>query len=75
MAENLKDFAADLLEDDPNGMGRARLQEELVGMQATLKRTLDAGVAPADAAVIEALGKSVDAARTVVDGIWQRNNG
>ena len=75
MAENLKDFAADLLESDLNGTGRAQLQEELVGMQATLKRTLDAGVTTEDAAVIEALGKSVDAARTVVDGIWQRNNG
>lgn len=75
MAENLKDFAADLLESDPNGVGRSQLQEELVGMQAALKRTLDAGVTPDDAAIIKALGNSVDAARAAVDGIWERNNG
>ena len=74
MAENLSEFAVDLLESDPNGMGRTKLQEELVDMQTTLKRTLDAGVSPDDAKVIEALGKSVDAARTAVDGIWKRNN-
>ncbi len=74
MSEELKDFAQDLLRDDPSGQGRARLQEELVRMQAGLKRTLDAGVAPAEAALLGALGQSVEAARTAVDRMWERFN-
>ncbi|WP_028588047.1 hypothetical protein [Desulfocurvus vexinensis] len=74
MADELKDFTQDLLRDDPAGLGRARLQEELVRMQAGLKRTLDAGVAPDQAALLGALGQSVDAARTAVDRMWERFN-
>ncbi|MCK9239993.1 hypothetical protein [Desulfocurvus sp.] len=74
MSEELKDFTQDLLRDDPSGQGRARLQEELVRMQAGLKRTLDAGVAPAEAALLGALGQSVEAARTAVDRMWERFN-
>ena len=74
MSEELKDFTQDLLRDDPSGQGRARLQEELVRMQAGLKRTLDARVAPAEAALLGALGQSVEAARPAVDRMWERFN-
>lgn len=74
MADELKTFTQDLLRDDPAGLGRSRLQEELVQMQAGLKRTLDAGVAPDQAALLGALGQSVEAARTAVDRMWERFN-
>jgi len=74
MTTELKDFTQDLLRNDPAGQGRSQLQEELVQMQAGLKRTLDAGVAPAQAALLGALGQSVQAARTAVDRMWERFN-
>ncbi|WP_461211053.1 hypothetical protein [Desulfocurvus sp. DL9XJH121] len=74
MAEAIKEFALDMLTDDGSAMGRGKLQEELVGMQGTLKRKLDAGVSPAEAARIKTLAQAVDAARRVVDGVWDQKN-
>jgi len=74
MAE-LKEFADDLLHDDPSGRGRAQLQDELVQMKATLKRELDQGVSAEEAALLRALDNAVDAANVAVDSVWQRFNG
>lgn len=75
MADELKEFAQDMLDNDPSGVGRSRLQEELVGMRAGLKRSLDAGVTADEAAVLKALAESVDAATEVVDKVWEGRNG
>ena len=74
MEERLNEFAVDLLTDDVGGVGRRKLVEELVLMESGLKRKMDAGLTPDEANKCETLRAAVDAARSIVDAVWESDH-
>lgn len=61
----------DLLKEKQSN-GYKQIQEELIGMRATLKQTMDKGLAPADMEVAQAMAKSVNAAETAMGKLYTK---
>jgi hypothetical protein len=72
--QDLLDIQAKLRADEA-GTERAALQQRLQDLQATLKRKLDAGVPPAEFAVLNGLADAAAAADEVVGAAWTRLHG
>ena len=70
ISQNLNSFAADLLDHDPQGHGKAQLAQELSDMDASLKRTLDRGVSPDQAEEMAVVRDAVAAAGNILDHVW-----
>lgn len=63
-------FSADLLTNDAGAVGRSRLMDELSSMANTVRHRLDKGMTPDEAVRARAVGGAIDAARQIVDQIW-----
>lgn len=71
---DITEFTIDLLEDDPSGHGRSKLNEELFEMKETLKRKFDQGVSPEEAKKIAVIQEAIDAADMIVNETWESKN-
>lgn len=62
------------LRNDPNGLYRKELQEELFQARQSLKIIMDKGLAADEFNACEQLQQSLDAAQDVVDTVWNKYN-
>lgn len=62
------------LRDDGDGRERDALLQQLDAAAATLKRSLDAGVAPTEFTALNTVYRGFEAAREVVETVWRSNH-
>lgn len=64
----------ELLSGDYSGSGRKQLLDELVDMEFSIKRAMDAGLSMDEMSSARALMDAVEAGKKVVESTWNKLN-